>query len=94
MTQITDLSREWSLGDNSDCETCGYTYNEVVFQDWKDDGQYQLYMSVGCYGGDTYTLDEIDRLILDIQEYEYYTEGMKKDILSTIKTFKEKYEIK
>lgn len=87
-----DLSMEWSLGDNSDCETCGYSYNQVVFQDWQDNGQYQLYMSVGCYGGESYTLDQLDKLFADIEGFEYYTDDMKNSILFTVKKFKEQYE--
>ena len=50
-------------------------------------------MRVGCYGGESYTFDQIDKLILDIKDYEYYNESMKENILSTVQKFKEKYGI-
>ena len=44
---------EIMLGHDSDCETCGWSYNEVTFDpDWED-GRWGLVCSVGCYGGDS-----------------------------------------
>jgi hypothetical protein len=44
----------WLLGEDYDCETCGRTYNEVGLELWDEDtGVYQLYIRVGCYGGDS-----------------------------------------
>ena len=36
-----DLSNDWSLGNDDYCETCGSSFNQVVFEDWEE-GEYQL----------------------------------------------------
>lgn len=40
------------LGDDSDCETCGGSYNQLNVHR-NDDGTYDCIESVGCYGGDS-----------------------------------------
>lgn len=44
----------WPLGDNIDCELCGFTWNEVGLECWDEqENIWQLYIRVGCYEGDS-----------------------------------------
>ena len=49
---IVDYNHTWMLGDDSDCDTCGWTWNSLRLEEWDDD-IWQLVMSVGCYGGES-----------------------------------------
>jgi hypothetical protein len=43
----------WPLGDDLDCDLCGWTYNEVGLEFWDEqENIWQLYIRVGCYEGD------------------------------------------
>ena len=55
-----DYEYSWYLGDDYDCDTCGMSWNMVRFELWdEDENVWQLYMSVGCYGGEsTMSYDE------------------------------------
>lgn len=88
---MEDLSNEWWLGDDSDCDLCGYSYNQVRFADWQDDGEYVLITNIGCYSGESYTLNEIDKLIEDIKDFELFNPVMEFDIRQTLDKFKEQY---
>lgn len=88
---MEDLSRDWSLGDDDDCETCGSSYNQVIFNDWEDNGEYGLHTSIGCYHGQSYTIDQVDELIGDISHFEHFNEGMEQSIRQTLDKFKEQY---
>jgi hypothetical protein len=88
---VVDLSRTWSLGDDDECEVCGSSYNEVIFNDWEDDGEYTLLTSIGCYSGQSYTIDEVDKLIDDIKHFELFDEIMEQGIRETLDKFKEQY---
>lgn len=51
----TEIGGTVELGDDSDCETCGYTYNHL---EWFYDPGTDLIearTSVGCYGGEAIT---------------------------------------
>jgi hypothetical protein len=84
------LSQSWTLGSDQDCETCGMSWNEVIFDDWED-GEYQLSTRLYCYSGQEYTFENIDQLFVDIARFEEYTEDMKQEILALIGEFKVKY---
>lgn len=44
----------WFLGDDTDCELCGITYNEVGLELWdEEENIWQFYIRVGCYEGDS-----------------------------------------
>jgi hypothetical protein len=48
------LEFTWPLGDNSDCELCGFTWNEIGLECWdENENIWQLYIRVGCYEGDS-----------------------------------------
>lgn len=48
----------WPLGDNNDCELCGFTWNEVGLECWDEEKNiWQLYIRVGCYEGDSVMSD-------------------------------------
>jgi hypothetical protein len=50
----SEIEFSWRLADDNDCETCGFTSNEVGLELWdEDEGIWQLYIRVGCYGGDS-----------------------------------------
>lgn len=80
----------WSLGDDDYCETCGSSYNEVRFQQYYED--YSLYTSEGCYGGQSYKIEELDQLFKDIDRYELFTDSMRISIINTIGEYLEKVE--
>ncbi len=88
---VVDLSNTWQLDDGDDCETCGFSYNQVIFNAWEDDGEYTLLTSIGRYHGQSYTIDEVDQLIGDISHFEYFSEGMEQSIRQTLDKFKEQY---
>lgn len=51
--------RVWYLGDDYDCETCGYTWNMLRFEQYDDETNlWVLSMSVGCYDGDSVGTDD------------------------------------
>jgi len=72
---MEDLDLNIALGDDYDCETCGYTYNSIRWEEF-DDNLFMLNMRVGCYGGvyamsndiDFYT--QADSIIADCRRYE------------------------
>jgi hypothetical protein len=48
------ISFTWPLGDDLDCELCGWSYNEVGLEFWDEkENIWQLYIRVGCYEGDS-----------------------------------------
>jgi hypothetical protein len=52
-----------SLGDDSDCETCGWSYNSANFYPTFDDdvpGSWMFTVSVGCYGASSAAWDSDD----------------------------------
>lgn len=51
----------WPLGDDYDCETCGFTWNEATLDlDWDEDGTWMFSYQAGCYGGDSVTSRDED----------------------------------
>jgi len=77
-----DRDLSWSLGDDSDCETCGITYNEARFDpDFHDDNKWEFSCRVGCYGGQSvsYSTENREHELNEIFEYlsdfpEWYKE--------------------
>jgi hypothetical protein len=44
----------WMLGDDSDCDTCGWSYNEAEFDPhFSDENEWSFHYRVGCYSGDS-----------------------------------------
>ena len=70
----------WSLGDDYDCETCGYTWNTLRLEEF-DDNLWCLDMSVGCYGGESVMSDDenfavlAENIIVDCLRYENFVEA-------------------
>ena len=77
---IVDYDHTWMLGDDYDCETCGFTWNSLRFEEWEDD-LWILQMSVGCYGGESvFSNDEnfavlAEAIIVDCLSYENFSES-------------------
>ena len=77
---IVDYDHTWMLGDDYDCETCGFTWNSLRLEDWDDD-LWHLSMSVGCYGGESvFSNDEnfavlAEAIIVDCLRYENFSES-------------------
>lgn len=45
---------DWPLGNDSDCDTCGFSWNEAEFDpDWHGPNEWMFSYRVGCYGGDS-----------------------------------------
>lgn len=85
----------WPLGEDYDCETCGQTYNEVGLETWDEEtGVWQLYIRVGCYGGDSVMSTDAewgDRAIKIVQEalfYSGFNEADAEKLLNKIKLIK------
>ena len=86
-----DYEFSWALGDDYDCETCGYTWNTLRLE-WFDDNLWCFSMSVGCYGGESVMSDDenfvalADNIITDCLRYENFSE---KDAENARKLIKE-----
>lgn len=71
---------EVDLGDDYDCDTCGFTYNHAFFyRDWNDEGDWYFGYRAGCYGGDSVlsgeenALGRVDEILKDIRQYPNWT---------------------
>lgn len=82
----------WSLGDDDYCDTCGSSYNEVSFSDWGDGETYSLNTSIGCYSGESYEIDQLEKLFKDIEGFELYSDSMRFSIMNVIGEYLAKYE--
>jgi hypothetical protein len=52
----------WWLGDDTDCETCGVSWNEAQFMpDAHDDNKWEFMYREGCYGGKGVSYDTENR---------------------------------
>lgn len=85
----------WSLGDDDDCDTCGWSYNELGLELWDEErGIWQLYMSVGCYGGQSVLSCEDDwdsmvtEIIKDALGYPNFTKNDAKKLQEKIALIK------
>jgi hypothetical protein len=48
-----EITFTWSLGDDSYCDTCGDSWNEVGLELWDEEqGVWQLWTRIGCTGGE------------------------------------------
>lgn len=85
---MDDIS--WPLGDDYDCETCGYTWNTVRLEEFDDD-LWVLSMSVGCYGGESTSSDKVmfekeaEEIIADCLTYENFSEVQAEQFRNAIK---------
>jgi hypothetical protein len=85
---MNDMS--WSLGDDYDCETCGYTYNTLRLEDYDDD-LWVLTMHVGCYGGESTSSDKVmfaqeaEEIIQECLGYENFSEADAENVRNAIK---------
>lgn len=85
----------WSLGDDDDCDTCGWSYNELGLELWdEEEGIWQLYISVGCYGGQSVLSCEDDwdsmvaEIIKDALSYPDFTKSDAKKLQEKIALIK------
>lgn len=92
MTDEEDFYYNISLGDDYDCETCGYTWNELRFEEWDpDDKTYILQMSVGCYGGASAISSEedftkqVDDIIESAHRYPGFNDELEAELRNLIK---------
>lgn len=84
----------WSLGDGSDCDTCGWNIEEAELDlDWEGDGSgiWCFSYRVGCYGGSSIMSTEenafprLQKMLTDLRGYEHWTEGNERKVLSLIR---------
>lgn len=67
------------LGDDIDCETCGWSFNEAKFFQWSKDGEWMFQYSVGCYGGDSVTsheenaMEKLEEIIKHLRTFSGWT---------------------
>jgi len=57
----------WSLGDDSDCESCGWSWNELEFSIEDEYNEWNAQARVGCYGG-----EQIDRYSTEEDRADFY----------------------
>ena len=54
--------KEWSLGNDDYCDTCGSSWNMAEFDPhWHDDYAWEFGYRVGCYGGNSVSYDSDNR---------------------------------
>lgn len=46
-----DIAGTLMLGDDSRCETCGWSYNQIEW--YLEDDEIRLTATIGCYGGES-----------------------------------------
>jgi hypothetical protein len=86
----------WSLGDDTDCDTCGFSWNEIGVEIWdEDENIIQLWTRVGCYGGtgELSTYEDwdayVEETITYALSYSGFTKADAKDLRSKIALFLE-----
>lgn len=50
---MSTLSETILLGDDTDCETCGMSYNRIDYEYDLTDKTHAVYVTLGCYGGES-----------------------------------------
>lgn len=87
-----DRSVSWSLGDDYDCDTCGFTWNEAEFDpDWHDPNQWEFSYRVGCYGGDSISFntegreEKLKEMFLHLREYPGWNLEAESKVIQLIK---------
>lgn len=79
----------WSLGDDYDCETCGYTWNEAELDlDWDGEGQgvWMFGYRTGCYGGNSVTstqedaAEKLEVLLKEVSQYPEWSADIEKKV--------------
>lgn len=70
----------WALGDDYDCETCGFTYNEADLDlDWDESGVWMFSYRAGCYGGesvmgsDPQAAQRLEAILIDLRAFSEWT---------------------
>jgi len=77
---IVDYNHTWMLGDDSDCDTCGWTWNTLRLEEWDDD-LWCVTMHVGCYGGESVMSNDenfavlANKIIDECRSYENFSES-------------------
>lgn len=66
---MTELTTEVSLGDDSDCELCGWSFNELRYAFDLSTGVHTLEISLGCYGGERFSTDDKTDAVAFIRGY-------------------------
>jgi hypothetical protein len=85
----------WSLGDDSYCESCGDSWNEIGLELWdEEDNTWQLYTRVGCYGGDAVLSTDEDweaeseEIIKDALTFSNFSKDDAKDLRERLELIK------
>ena len=80
---------EWELDSPTDCESCGYSQDKLLFYR-KTDGSYRLRADLGCYSSRDFLIDNFDELQTFLERFPYFNEQMKSEILLSIEDYKGK----
>ena len=76
---------EWPLGEDYDCETCGYTDNAVTFSQYGD-LSWSVTSRLGCYGGlSAYTFEELAPVLADLKRFNVWKEQHEVELLSAVR---------
>jgi hypothetical protein len=80
------------LGDDSNCETCGWSYNTATLELWdKEEDIWQLSYSVGCYSGEGIMSNEpewntkVEKMINHLLTFEYFGKTEEKELRKKLK---------
>lgn len=78
---------EWELGDDYDCELCGWSMNALHLEFDNFHKDWRIWTSVGCYGGEQISFGDnvtAEQMLDDLMEFELMDISIKADILNKI----------
>ena len=61
---------EIMLGDDDDCETCGYSFNRAELRIDDEEVEWLLMFATGCYGGESVGAPHFERAFTMLDWYE------------------------
>lgn len=103
MSRLPDLDeflnnyrgQEWTLGNDTDCETCGISWNEARFDpDFNGDNHWSFDYNVGCYNGASLFWSDEGReeKLVDMFEYLNTFPGWPEDGEKIVREMIEEYD--
>ena len=78
---------EWYLGDDDDCELCGWSMNSLHLEIDNFHKDWRIWTSVGCYGGEELSFGDdatAEQMLDDLMEFELMDISIKAEILNRI----------
>lgn len=95
MSEDYGVSLVWSLGDDSDCGTCGTSWNEVGLELYDEEANtWQLYYRVGCTGGEGALSsqadwnEQVEKIIKHARDYSGFTKDDERELRTRLAAIK------